>query len=34
VVTTGTCVKPLAISAGERIEGDLGILGKVSVTIT
>ena len=34
VVTTGTCVKPLAISAGERIEGDLGLLGKVSVTIT
>jgi 2-keto-4-pentenoate hydratase len=34
VVTTGTCVKPLVISAGERIDGDLGILGKVSVTIT
>jgi 2-keto-4-pentenoate hydratase len=34
VVTTGTCVKPLAISVGERIEGDLGILGKVSVSIT
>ena len=34
VVTTGTCVKPLAISAGERIVGDLGILGKVSVAIT
>ena len=34
VVTTGTCVKPMAISAGERIEGDLGILGKVSVVIT
>jgi 2-keto-4-pentenoate hydratase len=33
VVTTGTCVKPLAISAGERIDGDLGLLGKVSVTI-
>jgi 2-keto-4-pentenoate hydratase len=33
VVTTGTCVKPLAIAAGERIEGDLGILGKVSVTV-
>ena len=33
VVTTGTCVKPLAIAVGERIEGDLGILGKVSVTI-
>ncbi len=34
VVTTGTCVKPVAISAGERIDGDLGVLGKVSVTIT
>ena len=34
VVTTGTCVKPLAIAVGERIEGDLGVLGKVSVTIT
>lgn len=33
VVTTGTCVKPLAISVGERVQGDLGILGKVSVTI-
>jgi 2-keto-4-pentenoate hydratase len=33
VVTTGTCVKPLPIAVGERIEGDLGILGKVSVTI-
>ena len=34
VVTTGTCVKPVAISADERIEGDLGSLGKVSVVIT
>ena len=34
VVTTGTCVKPLAIAVGEQIEGDLGILGRVSVTIT
>jgi len=34
VVTTGTCLKPLAISVSERIEGDLGVLGKVSVTIT
>jgi len=33
VVTTGTCVKPLAIAVGDRIEGDLGILGRVSVTI-
>jgi 2-keto-4-pentenoate hydratase len=34
VVTTGTCAKPLAIAAGDRIEGDLGILGRISVTIT
>ncbi len=33
VVTTGTCAKPLAIAAGDRIEGDLGALGRVSVTI-
>jgi 2-keto-4-pentenoate hydratase len=33
VVTTGTCVKPLAIAVGDRIEADLGILGRVSVTI-
>ena len=34
VVTTGTCAKPLAIASGDRIEGDLGILGRISVTIT
>jgi 2-keto-4-pentenoate hydratase len=34
VVTTGTCAKPLSIAAGDRIEGDLGVLGRVSVTIT
>ena len=34
VVTTGTCLAPLPIAAGERIEGDLGSLGRVSVTIT
>ena len=33
VVTTGTCVKPLAIAVGDRIEGDLGVMGRVSVTI-
>jgi 2-keto-4-pentenoate hydratase len=33
VVTTGTCVKPLAIAAGDRIEGDFGTLGRVAVTI-
>jgi 2-keto-4-pentenoate hydratase len=34
VVTTGTCLVPLPIAAGEHIEGDLGSLGRVSVTIT
>ena len=34
VVTTGTCVKPLTIAAGDRVEGDFGALGRVAVTIT
>jgi 2-keto-4-pentenoate hydratase len=33
VVTTGTCVKPMAIGAGQRVEGDFGALGHVAVTI-
>lgn len=33
VITTGTCVTPVPISAGDRISGDLGMIGKVSVTI-
>jgi len=33
VVTTGTCVKPLAIAAGDRLDGDFGVLGRVAVTI-
>jgi 2-keto-4-pentenoate hydratase len=33
LVTTGTCVKPVPIAQGDRFEGDLGILGKVSVSI-
>ncbi|HEU0162266.1 MAG TPA: fumarylacetoacetate hydrolase family protein [Rhizomicrobium sp.] len=33
VVTTGTCVKPLSIAAGDRLEGDFGVLGRVAVTI-
>lgn len=32
VVTTGTCIKPLAISQGDRVTGDFGLLGRVSVT--
>jgi 2-keto-4-pentenoate hydratase len=31
VVTTGTCHPPLAIAAGDRMEADFGVLGKVSV---
>lgn len=34
VVTTGTCVKPLTIAAGDRVEGDFGALGRVAVTMT
>ena len=34
VVTTGTCVKPLAIAAGDRVEGDFGGLGRVTLSIT
>jgi 2-keto-4-pentenoate hydratase len=34
VVTTGTCAKPLSIAKGDRIDGDLGLLGRVSVTIS
>ena len=33
-VITGTCVKPMAIAPGTRIEGDFGVLGRVSVTIS
>ena len=33
VVTTGTCVKPVPIAQGDRFEGDLGVLDKVSVLI-
>jgi 2-keto-4-pentenoate hydratase len=32
-VTTGTCVKPVAIAAGDRVMGDFGPLGRVGVTI-
>lgn len=34
VVTTGTCLVPMAIAAGDHVEGDFGALGKVSVTLT
>ncbi len=31
VVTTGTCVVPIPIAPGDRVAGDFGVLGKVSV---
>jgi 2-keto-4-pentenoate hydratase len=31
VVTTGTCLPPLPIQSGDRMEADFGVLGKVSV---
>jgi 2-keto-4-pentenoate hydratase len=33
VVTTGTCLKPVPIAQGDQFEGDLGVLGLVSVSI-
>jgi 2-keto-4-pentenoate hydratase len=33
VVTTGTCLVPMAITAGDKIEGDFGELGSVDVTM-
>jgi 2-keto-4-pentenoate hydratase len=33
VITTGTCVKPVPIAQGDRFDGDLGVLGQVSVSI-
>lgn len=33
LVTTGTCVVPMAIAPGDRIQGDFGVLGSVSVTM-
>ena len=34
VVTTGTCHPPLPIQAGDRVECDFGLLGKVSVAFS
>jgi 2-keto-4-pentenoate hydratase len=33
VVITGTCVKPMPIAVGDRMEGDFGQLGRVAVQI-
>ena len=34
IVTTGTCMVPIAITAGDHIDADFGILGRISVTLT
>lgn len=31
VVTTGTCVVPMAIAPGDRVHGDFGVLGSVEI---
>lgn len=33
VVTTGTCVVPITIAPGDRIEGNFGLLGRVAISI-
>jgi 2-keto-4-pentenoate hydratase len=32
-VTTGTCIVPMAIAPGDRIEIDYGALGKIGAVI-
>jgi 2-keto-4-pentenoate hydratase len=32
VVTTGTCLKPLEVDAGDRVEADFGVLGRVRLS--
>ncbi len=34
VITTGTCMAPLAVAAGDRVTADFGSIGKVSVSFT
>lgn len=34
VVTTGTCIQPMAIAAGDFVQGDFGAIGTVSLSIT
>lgn len=34
VVTTGTCLQPLPIAAGDAVEADFGVLGRVSVQLS
>jgi 2-keto-4-pentenoate hydratase len=34
IVTTGTCIKPIPVVPGDRVEGDFGELGAISVVLT
>lgn len=34
IVTTGTCIQPMKIEAGDVVRGDFGVLGSVSLSIT
>ena len=34
VVTTGTCIKPLAIAPGDTVAGDFGVLGQISLSLS
>lgn len=34
LVTTGTCIAPMPIAAGETVTGDYGALGRISITFT
>ena len=34
VITTGTCMVPLAIGAGDSVVADFGIFGRVSISFT
>ena len=34
VITTGTCMTPLVIAAGDRVVADFGALGRVSISFT
>ena len=33
LVSTGTCMKPLAIAPGDRVEADFGVLGRVGLRL-
>ena len=34
VVTTGTCIVPVAVGPGDTVVADLGVLGRLSVRLS